>query len=78
MSYLLPTLSRIFQLVRVNLYCHYFDNLIFTIVFIGKNSSLISTKDNIKIEYISEGQSSSYELTFGVELSSSSHSKMVS
>ena len=35
-------------------------------------------KDSAKIEYISGGQPSSYELAFGVELGPNSHSKMVS
>ena len=33
-------------------------------------------RDSVKIEYISGGQPSPYELTFGVELNPKPHSKM--
>ncbi|KAH1224992.1 hypothetical protein GmHk_11G031985 [Glycine max] len=45
--------------------------------YIGKNSSLTSARDKGKIEYISGGQSSPYELTFRIELGPNSHSKRV-
>ena len=37
----------------------------------------MSTRDKAKIEYISERQSSPYELTFGVELGPNPHFKIV-
>ena len=45
---------------------------------IGKNTSLTLTKDKVKIEYISGGQPSPFELAFGVELGPNPHSKLVS
>lgn len=42
---------------------------------IGKNPSPTSTRNKIKIEYISERQSSPYELVFGFELGPNPHSK---
>jgi len=42
---------------------------------IEKNPSSTLVRDEGKIEYISEGQLSPYELTFGVELDPNSHSK---
>ena len=45
---------------------------------IRKNPTFTVTRDKIKVEYISEGQTSSYELTFGFELGSNPHSKIVS
>ena len=42
---------------------------------IGKNPSLTSVKDKVKLEYISEEQLSLLELAFGVELDLNSHSK---
>jgi len=45
---------------------------------IGKNSSPTLVRHQANIEYISEGQPSSYELTFGVELDLNPHSKMIS
>jgi len=47
-------------------------------LFIGKNLNPTLAKDSAKIEYISGGQPSSYELAFGVELGQNPHSKMVS
>ena len=41
----------------------------------GKNLSLTSASDSVKIKYISGRQSSSYELTFGVELGPNPYSK---
>ena len=48
------------------------------IIIIGKHPSPTSTRDKINIGYISEGQPSPFELTFGVELGPNSHSKIVS
>ena len=45
---------------------------------IGKNPSSTLARDKAKIEYISEGQPSPYELAFGIELGQNPHSKMVS
>ena len=45
---------------------------------IGKNSSPTLARDKTKVEYISEGKPSPYELTFEVELGPNPHSKMVS
>ena len=42
---------------------------------IGKNSSPTWARDKDKIEYISEGQPSSYELAFRVEWDSNPHIK---
>ena len=42
---------------------------------IGKNSSPTLARDKAEIEYISGGQSSLYELAFGVELDPNPHSK---
>ena len=42
---------------------------------IEKNSSPTLTRDKANIEYISGGQSSPYELAFGVELGSNPHFK---
>ena len=42
---------------------------------IGKNPSPTSARNKAKIEYISEGQPSPFELTFGVELDPNPHSK---
>ena len=44
---------------------------------IGKNPSPTSARDSVKTEDISEGQPSSYELTFGVELGLNPHSKNI-
>ena len=45
---------------------------------IRKNPSLTLARNSVKIEYISEGKLSSYELAFGVELGQNPHSKMIS
>ena len=42
---------------------------------VGKNSSPTLARDKAKIEHISEGQPSLYELAFGVELGPNPHSK---
>jgi len=42
---------------------------------LGKNPSPTSARDCVKIEYISGGQPSPYELAFGIELSSKPNSK---
>ena len=44
---------------------------------IGKNTSLTSTRNKAKIDYISGGQPSPFELAFGVELGLNLYSKMV-
>jgi len=44
---------------------------------IGKNPSPTLARDSAKIEYISGGKPSPYELAFGVELGLNPHSKMV-
>ena len=41
---------------------------------IGKNPSPTLVKDKVRLKYISEGQPSPHELTFGVELGLNSHS----
>jgi len=41
---------------------------------VGKNPSPTSAKNKVKLKYISEGQPSSLELAFGVELGLNSHS----
>ena len=43
---------------------------------IGKNPSPTLPRNSAKIEYISGGQSSPYELAFGVKLDPNSHSKI--
>jgi len=45
------------------------------IVTIGENPRPKLTKDKAKIKYISRGQSSPYELAFGIKLGRNSHSK---
>ena len=42
---------------------------------IGKNPSPILTRDKTKMDYISEGQTLTNELAFGIELGLKSHSK---
>ncbi|KAH1214277.1 hypothetical protein GmHk_14G042044 [Glycine max] len=42
---------------------------------IGNNPNLTLVRDSAKIKYISGRQPSSYELPFGVELDTNSHSK---
>jgi len=45
--------------------------------YIEKNPSLTLARDKAKIEYISKGQPSPRELTFGVKLGLNPHSKII-
>lgn len=49
-----------------------------TIDSVEKNLSFVSARNKATIEYISERQSSSYELVFRVELDQNPYSKMIS